>query len=53
MTVGELLARISSSELTEWMAVYTLEADEARERELERLTRDGINQTLASPRRRR
>lgn len=25
MTVGELLARISSKELTEWMAFYTLE----------------------------
>jgi hypothetical protein len=26
MTVGELLKKISSSEITEWMAYYSLEA---------------------------
>jgi hypothetical protein len=28
MTVSEMLDRISSAELTEWMAVYELEAEE-------------------------
>jgi hypothetical protein len=33
MTVGELLDRISSSELTEWRALYDLEAAERAEAE--------------------
>jgi hypothetical protein len=33
MTVGELLARISSSELTEWMAWYQAEAEDRAEAE--------------------
>ncbi len=34
MTVGELLARISSAELTEWMALYQIEAaEEEKERQ--------------------
>jgi hypothetical protein len=33
MTVGELLDRISSSELTEWHALYDLEAAEHAEAE--------------------
>jgi len=28
MTVGELLDRMSSAELTEWLAFYNLEAEE-------------------------
>jgi len=35
MTVGELLARMSSAELTEWIALYRIEhseAEQARER---------------------
>lgn len=35
MTVGELLTRMSSSELTEWIALYRIEhseAEQARER---------------------
>lgn len=31
MTVGEMLARISSRELAEWAAFYALEAQEKRE----------------------
>lgn len=34
MTVEELLSRISSRELTEWQAFFTLEAEERREREM-------------------
>lgn len=30
MTVGELLGRMSSEELTEWAALYAVRADEAR-----------------------
>ena len=33
MTVGDLLDRISSSELTEWRALYDLEAEEQAEAE--------------------
>lgn len=28
MTVADLLARMSSAELTEWLAVYSIEHDE-------------------------
>lgn len=35
MTVAELLGRISSAELAEWMALYKLEYDESLERGLE------------------
>jgi hypothetical protein len=34
MTVDELLGRISSLELTEWMALAKIEAEDARLREL-------------------
>lgn len=30
MTAAELLARISSRELSEWMALYRVEADERK-----------------------
>lgn len=30
MTVRELLARMSAGELAEWVALYRLEADEAK-----------------------
>lgn len=30
MTVGELLSRVSSAELTEWLAYYAMEAAEER-----------------------
>ena len=33
MTVGELLDRVTSSELTEWRALYDLEAAEQAEAE--------------------
>jgi hypothetical protein len=33
MTVGDLLGRVSSSELTEWRALYGLEAAERAEAE--------------------
>jgi len=33
MTVAELLSRISSRELTEWIALYELEAQERAEAE--------------------
>jgi hypothetical protein len=33
MTVGELLERVSSSELTEWRALYDIEAAEQAEAE--------------------
>lgn len=34
MTVGELLARISSRELTEWQAYFILEAEEREHRNM-------------------
>ena len=40
MTVGELLDRISSSELTEWHALYDIEAAEQAEAE-KRAEREG------------
>lgn len=52
MTVGEFLARVSSAELTEWMALCLLENEEAQERELLRRNEAGMARTLASPRRR-
>lgn len=33
MTVGEMLTRISSYEITEWMAFYRIEATQADEQE--------------------
>ena len=35
MTVGQLLSTISCSEITEWIALYSLEADEYKEAELQ------------------
>lgn len=53
MTVGELLARMSSSEITEWIAIYLIENEEAKERELERRNQAANRQTLSRPRTRR
>lgn len=52
MTVAELLARISSSELTRWMALTLVEGEEAKQRELDRNAAAGTQATLAMPRRR-
>ena len=53
MTVGELLARISSAELTEWVAVYLLENEEAKQRDVERQVQSGVSRQLSRPRARR
>lgn len=42
MTVDELLGRISSRELTEWMAFAHLEAEDRRLAELEAKALDGV-----------
>ncbi len=36
MTVGRLLAEMSSAELTEWQALHRIEAGEEKDRELAR-----------------
>lgn len=36
MTVEDMLSRISSTEMTEWMALWRVRSDERRERELRR-----------------
>ena len=53
LTVGELLARISSAELTEWVAIYLLENEEAKQREVERQVKSGVRGQLSRPRPRR
>lgn len=45
MTVGELLHRISSRELAEWMAYYRIEADDERQRYLAHKAEQGIQRT--------
>jgi hypothetical protein len=52
MTVGELLERVSSSELTEWIAIYTLEHEDQMRRDLERDANNNHSQVMSRPRRR-
>lgn len=42
MTVSELLQRISSAELSEWMALFELESEERRRAELGRKANEGV-----------
>ena len=53
MTVGEFLARVSSAELTEWVALYLLEHEEEKQREVERGALAGVSRQLSRPRPRR
>ena len=50
MIVGELLGRISSSELTEWLALYLLEHEEETQREVDRQAEQGRHSVLAGMR---
>ena len=52
MTVGELLARAGSREITEWMALYLLEHEEEAGRELERRNAANKQAVLSRPPRR-
>jgi hypothetical protein len=42
MTVGELLSRISSYELTEWIAFYQLEHEDQEKAERDARRREGM-----------
>jgi hypothetical protein len=50
MTVGEFLARVSSEELTQWIALLLLEAQEQRDAEIERKTLSGHQSVMSRPR---
>lgn len=49
MTVAEFLARASSSEITEWIALYILENEEHTARELKRATERGLAARKSRP----
>jgi hypothetical protein len=42
MTVADLLSRLTSSELAEWMAVYDIDAENEKRRGLEREAKRGL-----------
>lgn len=50
MTVAELLGRLSSLELAEWQAYFSLGADEELERGLAAKATSGLRQRLAARR---
>lgn len=52
MPVGELLARISSRELTEWQAFFALESEEAERDRLAAKAEAGVAARAHRPRRR-
>lgn len=52
MTVAELLRRISSAELTEWVALFDLEHEEARSKGLAQAAQQGLQQRKRNSRNR-
>lgn len=52
MTVAELLRRISSAELTEWVALFDLEHEEARKQGLAQAAHQGLQQRKRNARNR-
>ncbi len=52
MTVGELMERCSTDELAYWQAVAMIDADEAKQRELDRRAKRGAQEMQQQLRRR-
>lgn len=52
MTVGELLGRVSSREISEWRAYLRLEDEDRERRKMQREAGEGATERAHNPRRR-